>query len=267
MALYFAYAVSPHVGKIKRYILYALPVTGFIGVIASSSRGGQLGAAAAIGVVLLKARLKARTLALGGVVVVAVALLLPPEQYERFTEMGEDGTSQYRLTLWKNGREIMKEHPVFGIGFGNWIPYYHARYDPDGLVVHNIFLEAGTEMGGVGLAILLFGFSTLFMLNVSTRRIAARLGPDGRLFTAAAHGLDAGMVGFMVAGFFVTILYYPFFWIQLALTAALFNTTERTARRLGVTCNGARARRFPDRVAQVRARGRVTVGHHSSSTP
>jgi O-antigen ligase len=233
LAIYFAMALKPHVGKIKTFILWALPVTAFIGVLASSSRGGQLGAAAAIGVVLLKRRLKVRTLLAGAGVAVVIALLLPPEQYERFTEMGEDGTSQQRFTLWEDGLEIMSEHPTFGIGYGNWLPYYHTHYNPEGQVVHNIFLEAGTEMGYVGLVLLLFGLSTVFLLNFKTRRLANRLGPDGRLFTAVAHGLDAGLVGFMVSGFFVTVLYYPFFWIQLALTVSLHATTLGTARRLG----------------------------------
>ena len=38
-----------------------------------------------------------------------------------------------------------------------------------------------------------------------------------------AHGLDAGLVGFLVAGFFVTVLYYPFFWIQMTMTVSLFS--------------------------------------------
>ena len=36
-----------------------------------------------------------------------------------------------------------------------------------------------------------------------------------------AHGLDGALVGFIVSGLFVTVLYYPYFWINFAMTVAL----------------------------------------------
>ena len=38
-----------------------------------------------------------------------------------------------------------------------------------------------------------------------------------------SHGLDAALIGYLACGFFVTVLYYPFFWINLAMTVALHN--------------------------------------------
>jgi len=239
LAVYFALALRPHVGKIKQAILWIIPMTGIIGVLGSSSRGGQLGAAMAVGVLLLKSRLRFRALASGLAVAVLVVILLPQEQRDRFTEMGEDDTSISRLTLWEDGLEIMREHPVFGIGYGNWIRYYRTRYNPQGQVVHNIFLEAGAEMGYTGLLLFLFGLSTVFILNFKTRRVAGKLGPDGRFFTLISHGLDAGLAGFMVSGFFVTVLYYPFFWIQLSLTVACHMSALNTARRLRAPGGGS----------------------------
>jgi len=32
-----------------------------------------------------------------------------------------------------------------------------------------------------------------------------------------------------VAGFFVTVLYYPFFWVQMAMTVALYSVASRQA--------------------------------------
>jgi hypothetical protein len=43
-----------------------------------------------------------------------------------------------------------------------------------------------------------------------------------------AYGLDGALVGFMVSGFFVTVLYYPYFWINLAMTVSL-HESARTA--------------------------------------
>jgi hypothetical protein len=47
-----------------------------------------------------------------------------------------------------------------------------------------------------------------------------------------AYGLDGALVSYLVAGFFVTVLYYPFFWINLALTVALSATTSASLSSL-----------------------------------
>ncbi|MDX2441152.1 MAG: hypothetical protein QNK40_11460, partial [Desulfobacterales bacterium] len=36
---------------------------------------------------------------------------------------------------------------------------------------------------------------------------------------------DMGLVGYLAAGFFVTVLYYPFFWVQIAMIVALHNVS------------------------------------------
>jgi len=244
LAIQFARVLQPHLGPVKKTILYAIAVTGIVGVLASSSRGGQLGALAALiflGMWTARRYMNVRSLLGGAVVVMLVLVLLPEQQRERFTTMGDDRTSQLRLTLWENGLQIMNEHPGFGIGYGNWIPYYRSRYDPQGQVVHNIYLEAGSEMGYTGLLLLLFGLSSVFIINHRTRKIADNLGGDGEFFVSISHGLDAGLFGFMVSGFFVTVLYYPFFWIQLSLTVALHTAALNTRKRLrkaGVPVNG-----------------------------
>jgi hypothetical protein len=45
-----------------------------------------------------------------------------------------------------------------------------------------------------------------------------------------AHGLDGAMIGYLVNGFFVTVLYYPFFWVNLALAVALQASTRQALR-------------------------------------
>ena len=38
-----------------------------------------------------------------------------------------------------------------------------------------------------------------------------------------ARGLDGSLVGLIVSGSFISVLYYPFFWINFAMTVALNN--------------------------------------------
>jgi hypothetical protein len=45
-----------------------------------------------------------------------------------------------------------------------------------------------------------------------------------------AKGLNIAMWGFIIAGQFVTVAYYPFPWVNLALTVALGNIVKRSPR-------------------------------------
>jgi putative inorganic carbon (hco3(-)) transporter len=46
-------------------------------------------------------------------------------------------------------------------------------------------------------------------------------------FAPLAKGLLGAMWGFVIAGQFVTVAYYPFFWINLAFMVALNNVTRK----------------------------------------
>ena len=41
-----------------------------------------------------------------------------------------------------------------------------------------------------------------------------------------ARSLNLALVGYLVAGFFVTVLYYPYFWINLAITVSVNNIAK-----------------------------------------
>jgi hypothetical protein len=44
-----------------------------------------------------------------------------------------------------------------------------------------------------------------------------------------SHAFDAALIGFLACGFFVTVLYYPFFWINFAMSVALHNSAVNAA--------------------------------------
>ncbi|MDA3870158.1 MAG: hypothetical protein PF589_09505, partial [Gammaproteobacteria bacterium] len=46
---------------------------------------------------------------------------------------------------------------------------------------------------------------------------------ENKLLFNLTYALDAGLIGYLVAGSFVTVLYYPFFWIQIAMIVMLNN--------------------------------------------
>jgi O-antigen ligase len=194
---------------------------------ASSSRGGQIGLVGVLVFMVAQSKQRVRGLIASVLVLGALWQVMPAEQKERFETMGDDKTSQSRLAYWEDGIEIMNQHPVLGVGYNNWLPYYHDFYNPAGELPHNIFVEAGSELGYLGLAGFVALIVATFVVNARTRRLAERLPDWGPVLRGMAFGLDGAVVGFMISGFFVTVLYYPFFWVNLAFTAALFETTRR----------------------------------------
>ena len=58
-------------------------------------------------------------------------------------------------------------------------------------------------------------------MNYRTRRAARERGETARFYADMANGLDGSLIAFLVAGQFVTVLYYPFFWINFAMSVAL----------------------------------------------
>jgi hypothetical protein len=108
------------------------------------------------------------------------------------------------------------------VGYKNWMPYYAAYYNPKGQLPHNIFIEALGELGYLGLAGFVALIVATFVQNARTRRLT---GPDARapdrFVHAMAYGLDGALVGYLTSGFFVTVLFYPYFWFNLGFTLAL----------------------------------------------
>jgi putative inorganic carbon (hco3(-)) transporter len=250
LALAFFLALRANWGPVKRWaFLLLLPATAIIGIVASSSRGALLGLAA-LGVWGVAVSRKFRALAAVAVVGTATVLLIPQEQKDRLGKMGEDPTSVARTTYWAHGLEMARSHPATGIGYANWTVYYPDHYaaaftDERVELAHNSFVEAVSELGYTGLAGFAVMIAATFLANLRTRRLARRLGERGVFLRNAAYGLDGALVGFMVSGFFISALYYPFFWINLAMTVALQRSAQARAREVEpAPAPGPRPRRW-----------------------
>ena len=263
MAGFFYLGLRRHLGVVKGLIFAGMGVAGALSTIASSSRGAMLGVATVGLWFLLKSRHKVR----GGLAVAALFaamyFLVPAEQKARFDSAGEDGTSVKRLTYWKHGMEIAREHPVFGVGFGNWLPYYRTYYNANGQVSHNIFIQAVSELGftGLGAFCLLIGYT--LVVNRRSRKLVEGI-PGGNGFVSAmSHGLDGALIGFLVSGSFVTVLYYPYFWYNLAFTTAL----NRVARDEAAKARGSHPSGMPAAGPPVRGPVRQQLQRPVSARP
>lgn len=227
MVSYFIYALHKHWNKAMFGFFLLMPLTGIASAIASSSRGALVGLAGVALWTLFRTRYFFRV----GVVLAVAAFitynLIPEQSMERFQHAGEDKTSLQRLERWEEGIDMIKRHPMTGIGLENWMAYQRDFYKPElgyGLC-HNIFIQAGSELGYPGLALLVFFFIYCFAVNARTRKIAKQI-PNNFLFIMT-HGLDAALIGYIISASFVTVLYYPYQWIHVAFIVALNNIAKK----------------------------------------
>ncbi|MDT8453266.1 MAG: O-antigen ligase family protein [Gammaproteobacteria bacterium] len=209
--------------KIRWWILiFLFPLTAALSVMGSSSRGGQLALATVILVLLLSGRRMWRNMAVITVMIVAMINVLPQEQLARFDSIGEDRTSESRLLLWEHAIETIKFNPM-GIGYNNWAEYYETIYQPVRLEeIHNTILESFVDLGYPGGILFLIMIITAFVMNRRSRREALAMNTvEGRTVAAIASGLNLGLLGTFVAAVFMSVLFYPMFWLAFALTSAL----------------------------------------------
>ena len=237
IAFELALFVKPYVKRVTYWLLMLGAATGAMTVLGASSRGSQLGLVAQSAWVAIQRKLNLKVLV--GIALVAWIGygLLPVEQKARFASAGADSTSIQRLHYWKAGLKMIENHPVLGVGYFNFAAVYAADHSnplwhgTTSQLPHNIFIQMGTDAGLIGLGIYLM----LIYRNLKGARDirrACEANPEAPAFAASvAKGLVLATWGFVIAGQFNTVGYYPFLWINLALTVSLTNVVRRAGQQ------------------------------------
>lgn len=246
IAFELALFVKPYVRRVTHWFLMLGAVTGALTVLGATSRGTQV-ALAFQGAWVASQRKKVKVLVAVAVFAALGYALLPGAEKARFTSVGTDNTSIQRLDYWRAGLKMIETHPVLGIGYFNFSAVYAAQY-PDKLwhgtaqLPHNIFIQVGTDTGLVGLGI----FLVLIYRNLKIARVIRRVCEKNDEAPAFAPSVARGLIittwGFVIAGQFNTVAYYPFLWINLALAVALGNIVSRAGEH-GAGVNLSRQRR------------------------
>ncbi len=215
----------------KRWLLYflLLPGTTILTVIASSSRGGQIALLTVLIICFLKGGKFFKKVFFSAILIVVASQIIPDEQFGRFSTMGDDETSMKRIEHWEKAIETIRQHPMSGVGYKNWAVYYHDIYNPIlAEEVHNTILEAFVDLGypGGGTLILLLFFS--FVMNYQTKKmINMTKGQSKYVIASVAEGVNLGLLGALVASFFMSVLYYPVFWFAFAMTSVLYSQSTK----------------------------------------
>ena len=192
----------------KKKIMYALLMG--ICVIAlwyTKSFGGFLGLAAGASVLFMflpgiKLKYIVPTFLLIGVIGILVLSTQP--KFKNIVNGSERNSLTTRLQIWEISIEVLKQHPIFGVGLGNFQAPYRTQaykmYQPplewEVVKAHNLYLNLWLEVGLLGL-LTFFGMLLVFAWKIkkllqskSTYELWWLVGGTlGALISMLAHGL------------------------------------------------------------------------------
>jgi O-antigen ligase len=113
------------------------------------------------------------------------------------------------------------EHPLLGVGPGNFQFYYSEHWERPGVqrirVVHNTYLEIAAEIGSLSLVLF------LTYLAVTDARLRAAANQDLGL-AGLASAVRASLIVAAVAGFFLSAEFLAPFWLFGGLAQAVWRT-------------------------------------------
>jgi ABC-type transport system involved in cytochrome c biogenesis permease component len=194
-------------------------------VVISVSRGGALGCVAVFCFILLnfnRQRLKMAmvTLLIGG----AVLFFANADQKERLFGIADavkvetrDASSQGRVNYWQLSWDLFKEHPVAGVGIGNF-PYYSGialeglQPGEPGHVAHSIWFEVLAE-GGLAVAVPFLLLIGRFFLRMRRLLGSIRQTGIGKEHEHYIRVLAIALGAFLVSATFLNrLIYEPIYW-------------------------------------------------------
>lgn len=216
--------------------VFALVALGFLVVMImkSGSRGGFLGLIAVALMVLLRYRSVPLRTRVGAIVLGTTLLMtLGSADYWKMMRSILNPNDDYNMTepsgrkaIWKRGLGYMAQRPVLGVGVRNF-PQAEGQMSEiskqyaamaKGLkwsAAHNSFVEMGAENGVIALG----AFVGIFF--VTFRQLArVRAGPASPVTAddaAFAQMITTSLVGFIVAGFFVSAEYFAYLYVLFGL--------------------------------------------------
>lgn len=233
-------------------------------IVASHSRSGSLGLATAVLVLaMLTLKRKPGLVAAGALVAVLALPMLPASYWHRLASITDDNkdetaSRQARSTLMRESYRTFVEHPITGVGAGQF-----KNYKPDGRVEawhesHNALLQVAAELGIPGVVVFVFLMFRGLYAPMQTRRLLRRSAPRGakgrsgasadplppgerEMLMSHAAATSAAFAGWFVCSLFASVAYHwtLYYLLALALAPRVYLMDRlmaaRPARRVAVT--------------------------------
>jgi O-antigen ligase len=178
-----------------------------------------------------------------GFLAVFAMIIAPPTYWDRIhsiTEEGADkGTGEERVYTWKIGWHMFLDNPILGVGQGNF-PYVFRKYEikaghgeegyhgrsVSGRQAHSIYITMLSELGIIGTCIFIGIIINMFnnLKTIKVRSFYQKKKVSAPIFNSnyfLALALEGSLVAYLVSGAFISILYYPNFWVLMGFIVSL----------------------------------------------
>ena len=214
----------------------------FAAMLLSGCRAAFVATCAAALVFLIRGKRIMVAVLMGFLIVIGTLFLLPEGNLDRLRSAfspESDQSAIQRIGFWKAGFKMFRDHPLTGVGPGNFAPNFRDHYagaerDPGAWAPHSIYIQGFAELGLLGAVPLFILWGLALKLNGGTRGLLRESGADPRCFELRlALGLEMAMVAFLVSGAFLTTLYYPHLWFLLGLSVGLNVACSRAVQQRG----------------------------------
>jgi O-antigen ligase len=230
---------------IKRLVSAAIVVLMVGAIVFTKSRSGMLGAVAMVAVYLLATRSLKPSVIIGGVLAAMLVVPMMPQSFwdrmASITDGSKDptGSREERRLLMEQAWVVFLQHPLTGIGAGQFQNYSEPGLAKKWRVTHNAYLQVAAELGVFGLVFFMLivwkGFSAAWWtrkhLNWIYRRRSRKkpeadpedgLTADERYFLQTHAGaMLACMTGWFVCAIFAAVAFNwtIYYLVGLSVTA------------------------------------------------
>ena len=201
-----------------------------VGLLGTKSRGAALALSASMLYYLL---FISKRKSIGIIVVLVVgfgAWVLAPEGYfermETISAYEEDTSATGRLKAWGHAIEMAIDHPILGVGAGSFNSAYGRYYRGEGdpvrwISTHSMYFKVLAEYGFTGIIL----FISIIIFNFIDNYRSARLLRTNPSSVGVPESLplilNMALVGYSVAGTFLSGVNYPHIFLITAMTLAV----------------------------------------------
>lgn len=256
MILPFAFFLAMSAPKNWKRIYYiALACLFLFVIVLTESRGGFIGLVATGLYCWWRSNRKLLSGAVVVVLLLFMALAAPSSYWDEIRSIADEntqanpyGTGAERIYSWNVGWGMFLDNPVMGVGQGNYpwnVGVYEDKMDLTegfherslaGREAHSLYFTLMPELGLIGVVL----FASMVFLTVRDLRYIqrspanAKTAADGPLeITSIATALEASLVGYLASGVFLSVLYYPNFWLLMGFAVSLRKNLERRQGIIG----------------------------------